>query len=164
MNRFEKLNSLSINLFEKNFHQDKNKWKHISIPTKISTSDSNRVVDLLIYENLYALITKLNVFLGDHHKIIICRRCLSSYTREDMLMLHKPKCENNGVITIRTSNESNLHWTNRFQKITLYFRKYADFEADNENDKSSVRNKTTDIYKQNPVLNGYQIVSELEDD
>ena len=119
MHRFEKLNSLSINRFEKNFHQDKNKWKHKSIPIEISINDSNRVVDLLIYENLYALIKKLNVFLGDHHKIIMCRRCLSSYTREDMLMLHKPKCENNGITTITTSNEANLHWTVHFQKITF---------------------------------------------
>ena len=36
-------------------------------------------------------------------------------------------------------------------------------EADNEVDDSSVGNKTTNIYKQNPVLNGYFIISELED-
>ena len=45
----------------------------------------------------------------------------------------------------------------------MYFRIYADFEADNEKDKSSVGNKTTNIYKQNPVLNGYHIESDLED-
>ena len=50
-----------------------------------------------------------------------------------------------------------------FHKNPLYFRIYADFEADNEKDNSIVRNKTTNIYKQNPVLNGYRIVSELED-
>ena len=48
-------------------------------------------------------------------------------------------------------------------KNPLYFRIYADFEADNEKDNSIVGNKTTNIYKQNPVLNGYHIVSELED-
>ena len=40
---------------------------------------------------------------------------------------------------------------------------YADFEADNENDNSSIGNKTTNFYKQNPVLNGYYIESELDD-
>ena len=45
----------------------------------------------------------------------------------------------------------------------LYFRIIADFEADNEIDGSNVGNKTTNIYKQNPVLNGYYIISELED-
>ena len=45
----------------------------------------------------------------------------------------------------------------------MYFRIIADFEADNEKDNSKVGDKTTNIYKQNPVLNGYYIISELED-
>ena len=48
-----------------------------------------------------------------------------------------------------------------FQKTPLYFRIIADFEADNEIDKENVGNKTTYIYKQNPIWNGYYIVSEL---
>ena len=39
---------------------------------------------------------------------------------------------------------------------------YADFEVDNEKDNSSIGKKTTNIYKQNPVLHGYHIESELE--
>ena len=50
-----------------------------------------------------------------------------------------------------------------FHKNPLYFRIYADFEADNEIDSTHICNKPTNIYKQNPVLNGYHIVSELED-
>ena len=49
-------------------------------------------------------------------------------------------------------------------KNPIYFRTYADFEADNEKDNSNMGNKTTNIYKQNPVLNGYETVSELDDD
>ena len=48
-----------------------------------------------------------------------------------------------------------------FHENPLYFRIYADFEAPNEKDNSNIGNKTTNIY--NPVLNGYHIVSELED-
>ena len=51
-----------------------------------------------------------------------------------------------------------------FQKDLLFFRIYAHFGDDNEIDKSSTGNKTTNIYKQNPVCNGYFIVSEMEDD
>ena len=36
-------------------------------------------------------------------------------------------------------------------------------EADNEIDNSSLGIKTTNNYRQSPVLNGYRIVSELED-
>ena len=50
-----------------------------------------------------------------------------------------------------------------FHKNPLHFRIYSDFEADNEKDNSSIANKTTNIYKQNPVLNGYHIESELND-
>ena len=50
-----------------------------------------------------------------------------------------------------------------FHKNPLYFRIIADFEADNEVDGSSVGNKTTNLSKQNPVVNGYYIIPELAD-
>ena len=81
-----------------------------------------------------------------------------------MLMEHKQKCGDVNITTLRTSSESHLHWKKKhFHKNPLYFRIYADFEADNEKDNSCIGNKTTNIYKQNPVLNGYRIVTELED-
>ena len=84
--RVEKLNNLSINIFEINFFEDENKWKHILIPTEIGKIESDRVVDIIKYKNHYALIEKLNVFLRDHHKKLICRRFVNSYTSENMLM------------------------------------------------------------------------------
>ena len=51
---------------------------------------------------------------------------------------------------------------NIFKRIFYFFGIYADFEADNEKDNSSVSNKTINIYKQNSVLNGYRIVSGME--
>ena len=48
-------------------------------------------------------------------------------------------------------------------KNTLSFWIIVDFEADNENDISSISNKTTKIYKQNPVVVGYYIEAELDD-
>ena len=78
-------------------------------------------------------------------------------------MKHEQNYGGDKITTLRTSTESHRHWKNLFHKNTLYFRIYADFEADNEIDKSSIRNKTTNIYKQNLVLNGYHIQSELED-
>ena len=60
--KFEKLNNLSINIFELNFYQDTIKWKQNLIPIEISKNESDRVVDLLIYKNHYALIKKSIVF------------------------------------------------------------------------------------------------------
>ena len=146
-----------------NFYEDQNKWKHNLIPIEINKNESDRVVDLLIYKNHYSLIEKFNVFLGDHHKKFICRRCLNSCSIGNMLMIHKAKCEDNDFTTIRTSSESHLHWKSLFLKNPFYFWIYTDFGADNENDNSGIGNKTTDIYTQNPVPNGYHIESELED-
>ena len=67
VHKFEKLNNSSINIFELNFYQDQNKWKHNLISLEISKIESDKVIDLLIYKSHYALIEKLNVFLGDHH-------------------------------------------------------------------------------------------------
>ena len=127
---------------------------------RLVKKDSDRVVDLSIYINPYALTKNLNVVLGDHHKTFICRRCLNSYTSEKMLRIHKPKCENIDITTIKNSLESHLHWKDHFQKIH-FFSFYADFEADNEIDISSLGNKTANIYKQNPLRNGCHIESEL---
>ena len=163
VHKFNELNNLSVNIFEINFYQDQNKWRHKLIPIEISKNDSDRIIHLAIYKNHYVLIKKLDVFLGDQNKEFICRRCLSSYTSEKMLMMHKPKCETKDITLIRTSNESHIYWKRHFHKNPLYFRIYADFEADNEKDNSSVDNKTTNNYKQNPVLNGYYIIYKLED-
>ena len=86
---------------------------------------------------------------------------MSSYTSENMLMIHKPRCENYDITTIRTSSDSHLLWKNHFHKNPSYFRIYATSEADNEINTSSIGKKTTIFYKQNPVL--YYIKFEPDD-
>ena len=88
---------------------------------------------------------------------------MNSYTSENMLMIHKPKCENIDITTTRTSLESHNQWKDHFKKKPINFGKYADFEADNAINFSSIGNETTIIYKQNPVLYGYQKESKWED-
>ena len=78
-------------------------------------------------------------------------------------MNHKEKCGEDNICTIRTSNESDLYWKKHFHKSPLYFKIIADFEADNDIDGSIIGKKTTNFYKQNPVLNGYYIIPELKD-
>ena len=78
-------------------------------------------------------------------------------------MLQKPKCGNDNITTIRTSSESHIQWKEHFHGKPLHFRIYSDFEADEEIDNSNTGKKTTNIYKQSPVLDGYEIVSELDD-
>ena len=114
VHKFNELNSLSVNLFELNFYQDQSQWKHKLIPIEISKNNSDKVIDLAIYKNHYVLIKKLDIFLGDHNKKYICRRCLKSYTSENMLSKHKPRCKNNDITTIKTSYESHIYWRKHF--------------------------------------------------
>ena len=101
------------------FNQDKDKWKHNLIPIEFSKIDSDRVFDLLIYKKHFALIKKLNAFLGDHHRNFICRRCLNSYINENAFETHKENCGDDNICTIRISSESHLHWKKRFHKNPL---------------------------------------------
>ena len=80
VHKVNELSKLSVSIFELNFYQDQNEWRHKLIPIEVSKNDSDRVIDLAIYKNHYILIKNLDVFLGDHHKTFICRRCLNSYT------------------------------------------------------------------------------------
>ena len=102
--------------------------------------------------------------MGKYSCNYVCRRCLNSYTCQNMLIKQNENSEQKQEITtIRTSDESHLSGTNHFDKNPFYVRVIADFETDNEIDNSKIGNKTTNIYKQNPVLTGYFVVSELDD-
>ena len=70
---------------------------------------------------------------------------MNSYTSENLLKLHKLKRGEDDITTIRTSPESHIHWKKHFHKNPLYFKIYADFDADNEIDNSSKDNETTNI-------------------
>ena len=86
---------------------------------EIRKKRSDKVIDIIICKNHWALIEKLIKFSGDHHKNLICRRCLNSYTRENLVKLHKPKCENYDITIFRASSESHFQWKKHFQKNTL---------------------------------------------
>ena len=48
VHKFNELNRLSLNIFELNFYQDQNQWKHKLIPIEVSKNSSDRVIDLAI--------------------------------------------------------------------------------------------------------------------
>ena len=69
-------------------------------------------------------------------------------------MKHKQQCGEQDITSSRLSNESQLYCMKPFHENPLCFQKYADFEADNDFDKTQIGNKTTNIDKENPLLNG----------
>ena len=50
VHRFNEINILSVNIYESNFYQDGDKWKHNLVPTEIGKNASDKVFDLLIYK------------------------------------------------------------------------------------------------------------------
>ena len=112
---------MSVKIYELNFYQDGDKWKHNLIPIEISINESNNVIDFLIYKNHYALLKKLHVFLGNHNKGSVCTRCLNSYTNENALLNHKEKCGDDNICTIRTPNEFFLFWKKTFSSESIVF-------------------------------------------
>ena len=150
-----------MNKFELNFCQDRKNWKR-SLNPEINKNESYTFVDLLVYGNQFALFKKVHVLFGNHHETLICRGCLNYYTSENMLIIHKPKYEQQEKTNIRALSEPQLQRKKHFHMNILYFGVYADFEADNGIDKSNIGNKTTNIYKQNPECNGFFILSLLE--
>ena len=164
MHKFEKLNNLSINIFEINFHLDNNKWKRKLIPIELSKNKTDKAIDLIIYKNHFALIKKLIMFIGKEDNKNICRKSLNGYTSDNMIIKHKQKCDMTyDITTIKTSSKTYLNWDKHCHKNPVYFGIYADFEADNGIEDTCIGNKTTNNYKQNPVCNGYRIQSEVID-
>ena len=86
---------------------------------------------------------------------------MNSYTSEKRLKLTKPKCEKYDKTTIITLSDSHLPRKIHFHKNPIYRRIYADSEGDDEIDCSSIGNRTINIHRQNPILNGYHNESEL---
>ena len=101
--KFGKVNNLSINTFELNFCLQNKKWKHKLKPFEITEKESDGVVDLLKYKNHYVLLRRIHVFLCNQSCNFLCRRCLSSYTSQNVLTKHKQQCEEQEITSIRTS-------------------------------------------------------------
>ena len=99
----------------------------------------------------------------NHKCNFVCRRCLTSYSGQNVLTKHRTRCNQQKITSFKTSNESHLYWRKHFHKNPLGCRIFADFEAENETDTSTIGNKTTNIFKQKPALNSYYIVSQLDD-
>ena len=51
VHRFTEIKNLSVNIFELDFYQDQNKWRHNLIPIGVDKKLADRVIDLAIYKN-----------------------------------------------------------------------------------------------------------------
>ena len=93
------------------------------------------------YKNHYVLIKILRLFLGNHHCNFVCSTRLYSYSIQNVTIKHRQRCDQPEIISIRIPNESHIEWKNHFEKSPINFRIYAGFEANNENDNSTIVKK-----------------------
>ena len=67
-------------------------------------------------------------FAGNRKCNFVCRRCLSSYSSENVLNKHKQRCNQQAITSARTSNASHLYWKNIFIRIHYIFKKMQIFK------------------------------------
>ena len=164
IDKFENLNNqLSINVFEYTTNEN-NDYK--LVPLYISKNVENRrIIDLILYKNHYILLKKLNVFIGKHDNIYICRNCLNSYTVETELNTHKKLCGNKNKSVYIPSKQTHVKWDKYYQKMPIYSIIIADFEARNEPimNQDNATSKTIDVCKQIPICNGLFVINSIND-
>ena len=133
--KFEKQNPdlPGINVFSVN---DNNKI----YPLRINQKDCQKSIDLFLYsedeKQHYSLIKNFSRLVRSQitkdttRKLYFCKKCLSHYTKEELLKNHKSYCGNNETAAvIMPTKNSILKFKHHFKKLPLPFVIYADFEC-----------------------------------
>ena len=123
-----------INIFSLN---DNNKV----YPLRINKKDCQKTIDLFLHSDgekqHYSLIKNFTRLVRSQYtshrssKIYICKKCLTHYTKEELLEKHIKYCGNNETVAVKmpTKENSILKFKNHFKKFPLPFVIYADFEC-----------------------------------
>ena len=150
--KIERDNNLSINVFEcvSNCGKTHKDCKHTNEgniadyqlePLFISSRESrvesleSREIDILLYSGHYMYLKNIGLFFrtdnNQSHKHI-CKRCLSSFVKEETLVKHKSKCEQHDYCKVRFPKNNTLSYTKHNFRNRMPFTIYADFESISE--------------------------------
>ena len=152
--KFENLNRLStegqqccINVFELT--------GNLLTAILINTNYDQPQIDLLLYQNHYCLIKKLHCLINkDSHMKHVCRRCLTAFSSQPVLIDHIDRCQKQQPTKITFSWKDHLKFEDHHMKIPLPIRVYADFECINQ-----PQNIPNVLFKQIPIAVGYYVIS-----
>ena len=149
--KFENLNNLNVNIFELT--------KTVLTPIHINTNYDQPQIDLLLYQNHYCLITKLHCLLNkDSHMKWVCRRCLTAFSSQPVLLDHIDRCQKQQPTNITFIWKDHLKFEDYHMKVPVPIRVYADFECINQpTDDREAAPKV--LYKQIPIAVGFYIIS-----
>ena len=152
--KFENLNRLStggqqccINVFELT--------GNVPTPIHINTNYDQPQIDLLLYQNHYCLITKLHCLINkDSHMKHVCRRCLTAFSSQPVLIDHIDRCQKQQPTKITFSWKDQLKFEGYHMKVPVPIRVYADLECINQ-----PQNTPNVLFKQIPIAVGYYVIS-----
>ena len=145
--KFENLNNLNINVFELN--------GNVLTPIQVNKNYLQPQIDLLLYQNHYCLITKLHCLINkDSHMKHVCRRCLTAFSSQPVLIDHMERCKKQQPTKITFSWKDQLKFEDYYMKVPVPIRVYADFECINQ-----PQNTPNVLFKQIPIAVGYYVIS-----
>ena len=115
---------------------DKNKI----YPLRHNQKDCQKSIDLFLFSDEekqhYSLIKNFKRLVRSQYtshrssKIYICKKCLTHYTKEELLEKHISYCSNNETAAVKMPTENSiLKFQHHFKKLPLPFIIYADFEC-----------------------------------
>ena len=145
--KFENLNNLNINVFELT--------GNVLPPIHVNKNYLQPQTDLLLYENDYCLITRLHCLINkDSHMRWVCRRCLTAFSSQPVLIDHMERCIKQQPTKISFSYKDHLKFEDHHMKIPLPIRVYADFECIIQ-----PQNILNVLFKQIPIAVGFYVIS-----
>ena len=148
--KFENLKiGLRINVFELN-------GKTLT-PIHINENELQPQFDLMLYKNHDCLITTLHCLTNKNlHMKHVCRRCLTVFSLQPVLLDHMERRINQQPTIITFSWKDHLKFENHYMKIPLPFRVFADFECIIQ-----PQNTPEVLFKQIPIAVGLYLFSAL---
>ena len=67
---------------------------------------------------------------SNNKKIHICKKCLTHFTKQDLLERHSKYCSQNETVTVKMQTKNTiLNFQNHFKKLPIPFVIYAYFEC-----------------------------------
>ena len=145
--KFENLNNLNINVFELT--------GNVLTPIHFNKNYLQPQIDLLLNQNHYCLITRLHCLINkDSHMKHVCRRCLTAFSSQPVLIDHMERCIKQQPTKITFSWKDQLKFEDYHVKVPVPIRVYADFECINQ-----PQNTPNVLFKQIPIAVGYYVIS-----
>ena len=107
---------------------------------RINKKDCQKSIDLFLYsedeKQHYSLIKNFTRLVRSQYtshrssKIYICKKCLTHFTKEDLLEKHISYCSKNETVAVKMPTKNTiLKFQNHFKKLPIPFTIYADFEC-----------------------------------